>query len=411
MAILNYIIWNGSPEIFSAGTFALRWYGLFFALGFLISQQILYYMYRQEGKPEKDVDTLTIYMVVATIIGARLGHVLFYQPEIIWQDPIGIFLPFEFSPFRFTGLQGLASHGGAIGILFALWVYSRYRISFSKVDVELKGEIGKEGKVRKKARRGFFVERIHKPGQSYFQVLDRIVILVALTGALIRVGNYFNSEIIGKPTDAATGVVFVNRFTESLEERKTANGPVVESVAYQKYDSIAVPANGRVPMGVYLFFAPSVTEEQAYNFIEFSVKDMLTNRLYEYFDESDEQIQFTIVPEEDGSFAAKIETLGIVRHPAQLYEAISCVILFLALFAIWSKYKQNLPAGRLFGIFLIVCFGLRFLYEYLKEPQESFENDLPLFMGQILSIPLVIAGIFVLVYSFRNKKVPDNALR
>jgi phosphatidylglycerol---prolipoprotein diacylglyceryl transferase len=377
MAILNYIIWNGSPEIFSAGTFALRWYGLFFALGFLISQQILYYMYREEGKPEKDVDTLTIYMVIATIIGARLGHVLFYQPEIIWQDPLGIFLPFEFSPFRFTGLQGLASHGGAIGILLALWIYSRKK----------------------------------KPGQNYFQVLDRIVILVALTGALIRLGNYFNSEIIGKPTDAVTGVVFVNRFTESLEERKTANGPTVESVAYQKYDSIAVPPNGRVPLDVYLFFAPSVTEDQAYSFVEFTVKDMLTNRLYEYFDESDEQIQFTIVPEKDGSFAAKIQTLGIVRHPAQLYEAISCVILFLALFAIWYKHKQNLPAGRLFGIFLIVCFGLRFLYEYLKEPQESFENDLPLFMGQILSIPLVIAGIFVLVYSYRNKKVPDNALK
>jgi phosphatidylglycerol---prolipoprotein diacylglyceryl transferase len=377
MAILNYIIWNGSPEIFSAGSFALRWYGLFFALGFLISQQILYYMYRQEGKPEKDVDTLTIYMVVATIIGARLGHVLFYQPEIIWQDPLGIFLPFEFSPFRFTGLQGLASHGGAIGILLALWIYSRKK----------------------------------KPGQNYFQVLDRIVILVALTGALIRLGNYFNSEIIGKPTDAPTGVVFVNRFTESLKERKTASGPVIESIAYHKNDSIPVSANGRVPLDVYLFFSPSVTEEQAHDFVDFSVKDMLTNRHYEYFDESDEQIAYTIIPEDDGSFAAKIETLGIVRHPAQLYEAISCVVLFLGLFAIWYKYKQNLPAGRLFGIFLIVCFGLRFLYEYLKEPQESFENDLPLFMGQILSIPLVIAGVFVLLYSFRNKKVPDNAVK
>jgi len=111
MTILNYIIWNKSPEIYSIGTFALRWYGLFFALGFLISQQILYYIYKKEGKPEKDVDTLTIYMVIATIIGARLGHVIFYQPEIIFENPISIFLPFELNPFRFTGLQGLASHG------------------------------------------------------------------------------------------------------------------------------------------------------------------------------------------------------------------------------------------------------------------------------------------------------------
>src|SRR6187402_3608908 len=125
MAILDFIIWNGSPEIFAFKSFALRWYGLLFAMGFLISQQILYYIYNKEGKPEKDVETLTIYMVVATIVGARLGHVIFYQPEIIWEDPLGIFLPFEFSPFKFTGLQGLASHGAAIGIFLALWLYSR----------------------------------------------------------------------------------------------------------------------------------------------------------------------------------------------------------------------------------------------------------------------------------------------
>jgi len=102
--MISYIIWNSSPEIFSIGTFALRWYGLLFALGFLISQQILYYMYRKEGKPQQDVDTLTIYMVVATIIGARLGHILFYEPSMLVNDPLGVFLPFEFTPeFHFTG--------------------------------------------------------------------------------------------------------------------------------------------------------------------------------------------------------------------------------------------------------------------------------------------------------------------
>src|SRR5688572_29364373 len=188
MAYLNYIIWNGSPEIFSINTFALRWYGLFFALGFLISQQILYYIYRKEGKPEKDVDTLTIYMVIATIIGARLGHVIFYDPQIIWEEPLNIFLPFEFSPFRFTGLQGLASHGGAIGILFALWLYANYSITFSKPAEDQKGATPEKPKMKS----GLFIKKRKKQGQSYFQVLDRIVILVALTGALIRLGNYFN---------------------------------------------------------------------------------------------------------------------------------------------------------------------------------------------------------------------------
>lgn len=327
-------------------------------------------MYRKEGKPEKDVETLTIYMVVATVIGARLGHVIFYQPEIIWENPLSIFLPFEFSPsFRFTGLQGLASHGGAFGILLALWIYSRKK----------------------------------KPGQNYLQILDRIVILVALTGALIRLGNFYNSEIIGKPTDAPTGVVFVNRLTETLKDRKINSQEIVESVAYHRNDSLPTGSNGRVPMSVYIFFKPGINEQQARSFVEFTVKDLLSNRLYEFFDDGTNEISYDIAPQKDGSIGAKVNTFGIVRHPAQLYESISCVLLFLLLFMIWNRYKQNLPTGLIFGLFMVILWTLRFVYEYLKEPQESFEEELPLFMGQILSIPLIIVGIVVLVYALRNK--------
>jgi phosphatidylglycerol---prolipoprotein diacylglyceryl transferase len=372
MAILNYMIWNGSPEIFSIGSFALRWYGLFFALGFLITQQILYYMFRKEGKPEKDVETLTIYMVVATILGARLGHVIFYQPEIIWENPLGIFLPFELSPFRFTGLQGLASHGAAIGILFALWLYSRKK----------------------------------KPGQSYLQILDRIVILVALTGALIRLGNFFNSEIIGEPTDGPTAVVFVNKLTEALEERKSGGKEIVESVAYQPNDDVPNGANGRTPLSIYIFFKPGITEDDARTFVEYSVKDLLANRLYEFFDEGNEPIKYELATQKNGNLGARVNTFGIARHPAQLYEALSSLLLFVVLYLIWARYKENLRPGLIFGIFLVVLWTLRFAYEYLKEPQESFEEELPLFMGQILSIPLIIAGILVLIYAFRNK--PNN---
>lgn len=364
MAISNFIIWNGSPEIFTIGTFALRWYGLFFALGFLISQQILYYIYRKEGKPEKDVEILTIYMVVATIIGARLGHVIFYQPSIIWEDPLGIFLPFEFSPFRFTGLQGLASHGGAIGILFALWLYSRKR----------------------------------KPGQNYFQVLDRIVILVALTGALIRFGNFFNSEIIGKPTDSAAGVVFVNRLTEAIKDRD-GESKIIESIVYHQNDSLPRGSNGRIPLSVYVFFKPGAAEDAAHDLMSYG--ESISYRLDEFFDSTGDP-QYELTTQKDGTLAARLNVVGIARHPAQLYESISCFVLFIVLYLIWARYRQNLPAGRLFGIFLIVCFGLRFIYEFLKENQEAFENDLPLNMGQILSIPLVIAGIFVLMYSYRK---------
>lgn len=369
MTILNYIIWNGSPEIFSFESFALRWYGLFFALGFLISQQILYYMYKKEGKPEKDVDTLTIYMVIATIIGARLGHVIFYQPEIIFEKPLNIFLPFELNPFRFTGLQGLASHGGAIGILFALWLYSRKK----------------------------------KPGQSYLQVVDRIVILVALTGALIRLGNYFNSEIIGLPTDKPYGVVFVNGLTESLKDKRVDREGIVESVVYKGNDSIPRGANGRIPLNIYIFFKNGTSASQADNFSNFTVRNILSNTLDEYFDASGENTSVNVA-QNDGSYAARISTFGISRHAAQLYESIACVFLFVLLFWLWYREKNNLPPGRLLGIFLIWCFGLRFVFEFLKENQESFEDDMILNMGQILSIPLVIAGVFILLLSFRKKE-------
>lgn len=370
MAIFSYIIWNGSPEIFSLDSFALRWYGLLFALGFLISQQILYYIYNKEGKPQKDVDTLTIYMVVATIIGARLGHVIFYQPELLWENPVGVILPFEFNPFRFTGLQGLASHGGAIAILFALWLYARKR----------------------------------KPGQSYLQVVDRIVILVALTGALIRLGNFFNSEIIGKPTDLPIGVVFANRFTETIQDRRVDTKQIVEDVAYQRVPG-SVNKQGRVPVNIFLFFKNGVEEKDARSFAQYTGGDILSNSADEHFDYRPETSTIEVVKESNGNYAARISTYGIVRHPAQMYESIACVILFVLLYMIWNYYKNALPPGRLLGIFLIWCFGLRFLFEYLKEPQVAFERTMSLNMGQILSIPLFIAGIVILVLSYRKKPV------
>ncbi len=375
MQILNYIIWNGSPELFSIGSLTLRWYGLLFALGFLISQQILYYIYKVEGKPVKDVDTLTIYMVVATILGARLGHIIFYQPEIIWQDPLGILLPFEFTPtFKFTGLQGLASHGAAIGILFGLWLYSRKK----------------------------------KAGQNYMQVLDRIVILVAMTGALIRFGNYFNSEILGKPTNGPTGIVFVNRVTQAIQGDPDNPQNLVESVSVQKNTELQERANGRVPIKLFVFFKPGIPEPNAKLFLRSNVKNMLFY-LSEFVDEPlDGFLQYqTVYDEKTNQVMARIDVLGIARHPAQLYEAISCILLAAFLFSIWWRYNINLPEGRIFGYFMIILWSLRFAYEYLKENQVPFEDTLPLNMGQILSIPLVLVGVYILVRSY-NKSEPNS---
>src|SRR5688572_5979399 len=378
MGILSNIIWSTSPEIFSIWGFSLRWYGLFFALGFLISQQILYYMYRKEGKPERDVDTLTIYMVIATILGARLGHVLFYQPEIITENPLGVLLPIEFKwfdlkSFKFTGFEGLASHGAAIGILFALWLYSRK----------------------------------NEPGQSYLQVVDRIVILVALTGALIRFGNYFNAEIIGKPTDKPWGVVFTGKLKELAVDDRVDQDKIIEDIIVVKDDSLQTKQGGRVPLLIYFFFKPEATEDQIDYYLNGSIRQLTLGRLSEYIDETHHmRLEYAIAkPDEAGGSVAKVKTYGIARHPAQLYESIACVILFIMLLLIWMKYKENLPPGRLLGIFLIWCFGLRFAFEFLKENQAGFEASLPINMGQILSIPLFIAGVVILIMSYRKKTI------
>jgi prolipoprotein diacylglyceryltransferase len=325
-------------------------------------------MFKKEGKPERDVETLTIYMIVATVIGARLGHVLFYEPSMLWENPLQVFLPFELNPFRFTGLQGLASHGAAIGILFGLWLYSRKK----------------------------------KPGQNYLQILDRIVILVALTGALIRLGNFFNSEIIGKPSDGPLSVVFVNRVVDAIMDDEK-NG-IVEMVSVTKDKEAQAGQSGRVPILIYIFFKPNTSGEQVEAYLR-QVKQYITHpALADFVDEPTlPPLRYNTVVEKEGVLVSKVSTIGIARHPAQLYESVSCFLLFAFLFWYWSKYKEQLPTGRIFGFFMIILWSLRFAYEFLKENQETFEDSMALNMGQILSIPLVLVGILILIQSYRQK--------
>ncbi|KAA5546726.1 prolipoprotein diacylglyceryl transferase [Adhaeribacter rhizoryzae] len=272
MAVLNYITWDVSDEIFRFtlpifGSVALRWYGLLFALGFVFGQIILTRIYKAEGVREKWVDVITLYMIVGTVLGARLGHCLFYEPEVYLKDPIRILKIWE---------GGLASHGATVGILLALYLFAR------------------------------------KYKFDYLWVLDRIVIVVALGGALIRLGNLFNSEIVGKATDVPWAFIFMRNF------------------------------------------------------------------------------EFPQVP----------------RHPAQLYESISSFLLFLALLLLWSRLKAATPRGRIFGLFVVILFTLRFLYEFLKEAQVDFEETMTLNMGQILSIPLILVGLWVLIRSYTHPVVP-----
>lgn len=264
-----YIVWDVDPRIFPSFEL-LRWYGLFWALGLFVGYQLMFYIYRRENKPPQRLDSLAIYLITGAIVGARLGHILFYDPLYYWQHPIEI-LPIKLEPqFEFTGLAGLASHGGVIGVLLALFLYCR------------------------------------KYRESYLWLLDRLVIAAALLGSFIRTGNLMNSEIVGTPTEVPWAFIFT------------------------RLD-------------------------------------------------------------------------GVPRHPAQLYEAIFYMLLFLFLFFLWKKGRAA-QRGLLVGTGMVAVFSQRFIVEFLKADQMPFESDLPINMGQILSIPFILIGLLLVLRSLGQKQ-------
>ena len=270
LPFLAAIYWNVDPVIAHLGPITLRWYGLFFMLPFVLGTFVLTHIYRSERTSPQWVDVITIYVLIGTIVGARLGHMLFYDFEALMADPIVVFKIWQ---------GGLASHGATIGILLACWLFARN----NKFD--------------------------------YLWVLDRIVIVVALGGACIRTGNLMNSEIVGKPTSVPWAFIFP-RDVEHL-----------------------------------------------------------------------------------------IQGVAVPRHPTQIYEALFCLFLLVLLYTMWNRTKERTPRGQLFGIFVVLLFTQRFLGEYLKENQVAFENGHLFNQGQLLSIPMIIIGIWVL---WRAGKDPQN---
>lgn len=357
--MLSYIVWSPKPYIVDLGFTELRWYGLLFAMGFIISQQIMFYIFKKEGKSERQVEVLTLYMVIATIVGARLGHVLFYEPVKYLSNPIDILKVWE---------GGLASHGGAVGILLALYLFSRkYK------DI------------------------------SYLWILDRIVIVVAITATLIRTGNFVNSEIIGIPTEKSFGVVF-GRDAESRIAYMTS---AIEEVSIEKASleniDLELRTESSYPIKLTVAYNSKNDLEQVKRFSENQLAAKLADtKITEHF-EFPNQVNFEYA-EEDGLIFATTYGNGIPRHASQLYEGISYFLLFIILFLLWNRNRSALADGRLFGIFLVTGFGLRFLYEFIKENQVAFEDDLSLNMGQWLSIPLVLAGIYFVIKSIQAEK-------
>lgn len=376
--MIAYIVWDPMKEIIR-GIQPPVWYSVLFALGFIISYQFVVHFFKKEGKDPQNVDTLTVYMVLATIIGARLGHLLFYEPNRFLEDPLIFFRTWE---------GGLASHGGAFGILFAMFLYRNYYVDPERFNP-----------LKFKFRIKF--TKLKRKGQSYLWILDRIVIVTAMTGAFIRMGNFVNSEIIGKPSETDFGVVF-GRIAELYIEEQI---PGIESAEASKGNSTERPASGIVPVDIKVIFEDvRLAEQDARNRVERVRSILQYGPVKQHYSEPSRALSYEMSLE-NRKQVATIHTFGIARHPTQVYEAATCVIIFLILLAIWMKYKEKTPEGLLFGLFLILIFGLRFFHELFKENQEAFEDDLALNMGQSLSIPLILVGVFVLVrVAMKSKK-------
>lgn len=287
--MLQYIVWDVDPVLFSLGPLSVRWYGVMWALGIWLVLYIMGKVYKREKIAEPLLDKLFVYVLLGAVIGARLGHCFFYEWHLLEKPVEFLGITFNYGneyllkPWKLIAIWegGLASHGGAIGILIAVWLYDR-----------------------KWLKRGFI------------WLLDRLIIGIALCGACIRFGNLMNSEIFGFPTTLPWGFMFV--------------------------------------------------------------------RSYEW------QVLYA----------------GQACHPTQIYEMIYCLVTFVVCGLMYWKYSAGKQVGLLLGIFWIGIFGTRFILEFIKNNQEAFEDSFALNMGQILSLPFVVWGIYLIINSFvKQQKV------
>jgi len=339
--------WN-MPKGLDLGFIHLRFYSLLFASGFVIGYFIMKRFFKQEGLSQEKLDSLVTYMVVSTIIGARLGHVFFYQWDYYSQNLLEILMVWE---------GGLASHGAAIAIVIALVMYSR--------------------KVLQK---------------NPLYILDRVVVTVALAGALIRMGNFFNSEIYGSIGNSHWETVYLTPPTDRLE---SAFNPYLSSVSFaatgerHTTDSLDYP----------LYLMSFTTTDQVPN--KATAERLVLENVMKYLKKlpvEDRNIwphgeSITWQTEQSGQIMVR----GIPRSPTQVYEALGYFVIFLILYLLYERTSVKRRLGFLFGAFLVLVFGFRFAIEYAKEVQVAAEIGQELNIGQKLSIPLVLAGLYFMV--------------
>lgn len=317
MFILGFT-WNPDDTLFTLGFLQIKYYNLLWILAFVAGWFIMKRIFHNEKKTTEELDSLFIYTVLSTMLGARLGHVFFYDWAYYKEHLAEILLPIRESAsgslfglingYEFTGFTGLASHGAAIGVILGMYLFTRKHKAF-----------------------------------SLFWVLDRIVIPVSIGAAMVRLGNFFNSEINGKVTEAS--FFLATRFVRDSD-------------------------------------------------------DMPAYRAREITGLSDSDAAFKAIAN-DPQFSEVLQAIPY-RHPAQLYEAALYVLVFGLLYWLYWKKGKGAQAGFLFGLFLVLLWSIRFVVEFVKKSQGGFEESLGLLStGQWLSIPFIFLGLY-----FMFRKTP-----
>ena len=369
-------LWDPDIYLYEGDIFSVRWYSVLFILGFIIGRFLVVGAYKREKKYDTTVDLQMLYMVFGILIGSRIGHVIFYEPEILSRGIIEVLSFWK---------GGLASHGAAIGILSGMAIYS-FEVVVNDFRIKIKDRL----------RRGY----------NYLQVMDRMIIAVAIGCSLIRMGNFVNSETIGLQTQNSYGVLFVN----PIEERIKNQLPFVKKVSFEETGKFY--KNGQPFLNTKIFFDnEEYKETRIKNSIQKSLNYLHPQNVYSnstvinpYKDEVKYQFK-----RNTSDFYMEYETVGVYRHPAQLYESLTYLIIGIIMFIILKKYQLNLRHGSLLAFFFISAFLGRFILEYFKENQISNElyklNNLlglNLNLGQLLSIPFVVFGVYLFLRNIKK---------
>lgn len=312
------IIWNPNETLFNIGFVQIKYYNLSWIIAFALGWYIMKKIFIHEKKSVEQLDSLFIHTVLGTMLGARLGHVFFYDWPYYKKHLLEILLPIRESStgslffglidgYEFTGFTGLASHGAIIGVIIGIYVYTRKFPEF-----------------------------------KLLWILDRMVVPFGMI-AFVRFGNFFNSEINGKVVDES--FIFATKFIRDSDDLHPSK-------------------------------ALAVTKEKTLN----AAYDAIENN------------------PEFSQYLAEIP----YRHPAQLYEGVAYIFIFILIYYLYWKTDKRNKLGYLFGLFLVLLWTIRFFVEFVKKSQGGFEESLGLFStGQWLSIPFILIGLF---FMFRPSK-------